>query len=49
MDRQPGRPEGGSMSDDELRRVLLESMRNMNNNLRNNDGGGDGGEGGMHL
>ena len=40
MDRQPGRPEGGSLSDEQLRRALEERMRDL---------GTEDDEGGMHL
>ncbi|KAK2683203.1 hypothetical protein RAB80_001149 [Fusarium oxysporum f. sp. vasinfectum] len=40
VDRQAGRPEGGSLSDEQLRRALEERMRDL---------GTDDDEGGMHL
>lgn len=40
VDRQAGRPEGGSLSDEQLRRALEEQMRDL---------GTDDDEGGMHL
>ncbi|KAM0424724.1 hypothetical protein ACHAPT_010034 [Fusarium lateritium] len=40
MDREAGRPEGGSLSDEQLQRALEERMRNL---------GTDDDEGGMHL
>ncbi|KAJ4137719.1 hypothetical protein NW768_003309 [Fusarium equiseti] len=40
MDRQSGRPEGGSLSDEQLRRALEERMRDL---------GTEDDEGGMHL
>ncbi|KAF5012966.1 hypothetical protein FDECE_1013 [Fusarium decemcellulare] len=40
LDRQAGRPEGGSLSDEQLRRALEERMRDL---------GTDDDEGGMHL
>ncbi|KAL6869799.1 hypothetical protein ACO1O0_001130 [Amphichorda felina] len=41
LDRQAGRPEGGSLSDEELRRALEERMRDLSHD--------DDEEGGMHL
>ena len=40
MDRQAGRPEGGSLDDEQLRRAMEERMRDLGN---------DDDEGGMHL
>jgi hypothetical protein len=40
MDQQPGRPNGGTLSDEELRRAMEERMRDL---------GDDDDEGGMHL
>lgn len=42
FDSQPGRPEGGSLSDEELRQALEERMRNLSHD-------DDDTKGGMHL
>lgn len=44
LDSQPGRPEGGSLNDDQLRQALEERMRNLNHEDDNDES-----EGGMHL